>query len=312
MVVAIFAMTGVALADGDTTPWAQGVSAETQAQANELFFEANRLFAEQAHAPAVDKYRAALALWDHPLIRFNLAVTLIRLDRVLEAADELDRAMRFGEAPFSKELYRQAQDYHALLAGRVGDVEATCDQRGVRVELDSKPWFVCPGTQRQRVLAGEHAVIGTLAGHLTTSRRIVVGGGAVARERVALVSFDRAVVLRYKLNRAVPWSVVAAGVAIAGSGLATWFSGRSQLDQYYNDLATTCPNGCPLSSQPLLAHERSGALFKGKLGDGLMIGGGVVALIGAALVFVNRPQRVLPDVEVQPRNGATVGIALRF
>src|SRR5439155_6363082 len=82
-------------------PWSQGVPEATQQRANALFAEGNQLFAQQAHGPALDKYHAAIALWDHPLIRFNMAVTLIRLDRVLEAADELDRALRYGAQPFT-------------------------------------------------------------------------------------------------------------------------------------------------------------------------------------------------------------------
>src|ERR1700733_8189364 len=101
---------------GAEPEWAKGVPAETQAQANKLFAEANQLFAQQAHAPALEKYRAAIALWDHPMIRYNMAVTLIRLDRILEAADNLEKALRFGQTPFSTpELYQQALDYQALV-----------------------------------------------------------------------------------------------------------------------------------------------------------------------------------------------------
>src|SRR5256885_1234001 len=133
-------------APADPVAWMRGVSAEQQAQANALFAQANDLFAQQAHAPAVEKYRAALALWDHPLIHFNLAVTLIRLDRILEADDELERALRFGPEPFPAEQYGEALDYKALLDGRVGEIIAICDQPGVRVMVDGKPWFEGPGT----------------------------------------------------------------------------------------------------------------------------------------------------------------------
>ena len=82
-------------------------------QANALFAEGNQLFAQQAHAPALEKYKAAIALWDHPLIRFNMAVTEIRLDRILEAADDLDERCATATTPFTPELYQQALDYQA-------------------------------------------------------------------------------------------------------------------------------------------------------------------------------------------------------
>ncbi|HTR55107.1 MAG TPA: hypothetical protein VMJ10_30685 [Kofleriaceae bacterium] len=303
VVIALMLAVVARAAYADDKPWAAGVPQATQDKANALFAEANQLFAEQAHAAALDKYRAAIALWDHPLIRFNLAVTLIRLDRILEAADELDSALRYDEKPFSKELYQQALDYRKLLNGRVGDLEVTCDQAGAHIQLDGKPWFECPGTKKQRLLAGEHILVGDHAGDLTSSERVVVAGGGTVTKHVKLVPLDAAIVYHYPMQRWLPWTVGGAGVAIAATGVAVWLAGRSQLDQFYNDVATTCPNGCKLDSEPLLHNEESSALFKGKLGVGLMVGGGAAAAVGAVLVILNRPTRFLPNVEVQPTQG---------
>ena len=59
-------------------PWAMGVPQDVQDKAKALYEEGNTLFAQQAHAPALEKYKQAIALWEHPLIRFNMAVTEIR------------------------------------------------------------------------------------------------------------------------------------------------------------------------------------------------------------------------------------------
>ena len=150
-------LCGVAAAD---VPWAENVSKESQSKANTLFAEGNELFAQQAHAPALEKYKAAIALWDHPLIEFNMAVTLVRLDRILEAADALDKALRFGAAPFpAAEQHQQALDYQKLIAGRVGTLEITCDAPAM-VLLDGQAWLNCPGKRTARVLAGEHVIVG--------------------------------------------------------------------------------------------------------------------------------------------------------
>jgi hypothetical protein len=295
-------------AHADDSPWAAGVPQETQDRANALFAEGNQLFAGQAHAPALEKYQQAIALWDHPMIRFNIAVTLIRLDRVVEAADNLERALRFGAAPFSGDLYRQALDYQLLVKGRVGELEVTCDQKGAHVQLDGKSWFDCPGTRKERVLAGAHAVVGERAGDLTSAQRVAVSGGTIARVRVELVPLDRAVVLRYPIERWLPWTVGAVGVAVAGTGLAVWLSGKSQLDQFYNDLSAMCPNGCSLADQRPLANERNGAIAKGNVGVGLMIGGGITTAIGAALVIANRPERIVPKVELVPTSGGVAAL----
>jgi hypothetical protein len=299
----------------DTKPWAQGVPEAQQDKANAIFEEGNQLFAQQAHAPALEKYRAAIALWDHPLIRFNLSVTLIRLDRPLEAADELEKALRFGDAPFKKDLYQQALDYQALLKGRVGYIEASCDQQGAAVLLDGKPWFTCPGTQKIRVMAGEHAVVGELSNYLTSSQRIVVTGGTTVQEKVKLVPLDSAVILKYPYRRWIPYAITGTGAAIGLAGLGVWLAGRSQMNDFEDNFARDCPMGCmkDLSDKPLLRDLRDSAELKGTIGISMMVAGGAVTIGGVVMAILNRPQRILPKVELTPTaGGATASARWRF
>lgn len=299
--------------------WSEGVPMDRQQQANALFAEANQLFAQQAHAPALEKYKAAIALWDHPLIRFNMAVTEIRLDRILDAAGDLDLALRFGQTPFSKELYGQALDYQALVKKQVGDVEASCDQQEVQVLLDGKPWFQCPGTQKRRVLAGEHVIVGERKEYITRSRRLVVAGGAVATEKLSLVPIEIAVVLEYPYPRWVPFTIAGSGAAVALGGLAVWFAGRNQMDEFHADFALICPTGCDAAldanaEERMLADERDSARLKGKIGISLMSVGGAAAIGGVVMVILNRPRRVLPNVEIAPvaQRGMAVRVGWRF
>jgi hypothetical protein len=310
-VALVLAWCGIAAAD---VPWANGVSKENQAKANALFAEANQLFAEQAHAPALERYRAAVALWDHPLIEFNMAVTLIRLDRFLEAAETIDRALRFGAEPYpTPEQFRQALDYQKLIAGRVATIEATCTQAGVSVLLDGKPWLSCPGAQKRRVLAGEHVIVGEKSGYITLTRRLVVAGGVTTRERIALVSLDAAVTLEYPAPRWLPWTATGAGAAVALGGLAFWLAGNRQMDRFEEDFDMLCPNGCSgtLDANPTerqLGEQRDAARFKGDVGIVMMASGGAIVIGGVVWTLLNRPRRVLPRVEVAPTAG---GVAAR-
>jgi hypothetical protein len=309
LILALLLVAGAALADPPVDDWSKGVSDDAQKQANLLLKEGNQLFAQQAHAPALAKYRAAIALWDHPMIRFNMAVTLIRLDRILEAADNLDRALRYGAAPFPPELYQQALDYQALIRGRLGTVEASCTQPGAHVLLDGKPWFDCPGKQAQRVMAGEHALVAEADGFITTSRRLVIAGGGAKSEPLRLVPIDAAVKLEYPYPRWIPWTTAGGGAAVALGGLGVWLWGRSQMDKFQSDFAQACPTGCDLSSQPALASDRDSAHFKGEIGATLMITGVVSAAAGIVGAYLDKPKRVLPDVEVAPTSGGGVARA---
>jgi len=213
-------LCSVARAD---VPWGAGVPAEQQARANKLFAEANELFARQAHTPALQKYRAALELWDHPLIRYNMAITLIRLDRILDAADNLDAALKFGAEPFTPSLYLEAQDYQRLVAGRIGSIDVSCEQAGVRVALDGKPWFECPATRRVRVLGGQHQLVAERGGYLTLTKQLHISGGAVERDQLVLSRAHGTAWYQH-------WYVLAA-VGVVAAGVTTYYATRDTRDQ---------------------------------------------------------------------------------
>jgi hypothetical protein len=305
----LLALAGTAFADD---PWSAGVSTDRQKQANALFAEANSLFAQQKHAPALEKYKAAIALWDHPLIRFNMAVTEIRLDRILDAAEDLEKALRYGATPFSPTLYQEALDYQALVKRQVGAIEASCQQGDVHVLLDGKPWFVCPGKQQQKVLAGEHVIVGEKKEYMTRSQRIVVKGGATESEDLSLVAIESAVILKYRYPRWMPFTVAGTGAAIALGGLGVWLAGRSGMDQFTADFTTNCPAGCKMdfSDKPFLRDEKDSAQLKGQIGIGMMAAGGAITVTGVILMVVNsKAKRILPSVEAAPTaGGATVSL----
>src|SRR5262245_25248836 len=81
-------------------PWADGVAAAAQARALAIYEEGNALFGENQFAQALVKYREGLAIWDHPMIRHNIAICLLELDQPVEALEHLEKALAFGQGPF--------------------------------------------------------------------------------------------------------------------------------------------------------------------------------------------------------------------
>lgn len=307
--ISLLVLLATTRAYADDVPWAKGISDATQAQANELYAQGNELFAHQDNAGALEKYQAAIALWDHPRIRFNMAVTLIRLDRILEAADSLDAALKYGDKPFSPDLYQRVLDDQQLVQGRVGEIEVSCQQGDVHLLLDGKPFAICPATRKQRVLAGEHVLLGEKKDFMTVSKRVIVVGGKTATDDISLVPIESAVILKYRYPRWMPYTVAGTGAAIALGGLGIYFAGKSQMDKFEADFAMQCMQGCKadLSDQPLLADARDSAKLKGKIGIGLMVGGGAVAVTGAVLAVINsKAERILPSIETTPTHGGAV------
>jgi tetratricopeptide (TPR) repeat protein len=306
LVAAVLASTPAYADEAEVRPWAKDVPEPKQREAEKLFDEGNDLFAKQAHAPAMEKYRAALALWDHPLIQFNMAVTLIRLDRTLEAAEALEKALRYRETPFKPELYQQALDYQAVLKNTLGFVEVSCDQSGASITLDGKAWFNCPDTQKVRVPVGEHTIVGDKAKYLPVNRRLVVAGGATVTERIELEPLETAIKLEYPYKRWIPWTVTAGGAAIGLAGLGVWLAGRGQMNSFKQNFDRDCAMGCEkdLSEHPALRDQRDSAELKGTIGIAMMVAGGATAVGGFVFAMVfNQPKRILPNVEVNVTAG---------
>src|SRR3569623_242091 len=95
-------------AHADDQPWAVGVTDAQKAQAQKILDEGNQLFLKKDYAPALDKYKAAVAVWDHPAIRFNIVRCLIQLDRPVDASATLALALKYGAAPLEGAVYREA------------------------------------------------------------------------------------------------------------------------------------------------------------------------------------------------------------
>jgi hypothetical protein len=308
IIIALALLYALPVRGDDSAPWSAGVPQAAQDKANALFAEGNQLFGQQAHAPALEKYRAAIAIWDHPMIRFNMAVTLIRLERILEAADSLEAALRYGNQPFTPQLYQQALDYQALIKRQVGTITASCTQPGTQVLLDGKPWFQCPGEKRERVLAGEHVVVGERKDFMTRSKRVQVSGGATATDKIELVPIALGMTAHYPYPRWAPFTMIGAGVAIGLGGVAFWFAGRSQMDQFVADFTQQCPGGCEanLTMHKQLADEQTNAKLKAKVGVGMMIGGGAVAVVGGVWTVITYRGKTLVPIDVAPAPGGGV------
>jgi hypothetical protein len=169
-----------ALLPGNERPWAAGVSERAQALAFELYSDGNREFVEMRFVQALAKYREAIRHWDHPAIRFNIAVCLINLDQLVEARDSLERSLKYGVTALGADAYAQALKQRTLLHGKLARLTLDCPEPDEEVMIDGKLVFKGPGTVEQFVLPGEHHVVATKPGFLPASRKIVLAAGASA------------------------------------------------------------------------------------------------------------------------------------
>lgn len=284
--------------DGDADrPWAVGVSAERQRRATELLDAGNQLLFEFLFAEALAQYEKAIAEWDHPAIRFNMAVSLYNVGKLVEANAHLERALQYGAAPLEKSVYEQAVRYQRLLEAQLAEIIVVCGEPGVEVALDGKRLFVGPGKARRRVLPGEHQVVGSKAGYLTETRLIKLVPGEPENVSLSLIAIGAATVTRRRWKPWKPWAAVGAGATLGliGAGLR-WRAGENFAD-YDRELAFACPGpqGCEKDDEDLTAgidDLRTRAEVQNSLGMGSIIAGSATVAAGLVLVFLNQPRAV--------------------
>ena len=282
-----------ASAHADDKPWATGVSEENQKAAFALYDEANKAFAQAEYKPALETYTKALALWDHPQIRYNIAVCLINLDHPVEALDNLEQAMRFGNAPIGPDLWNQGQSYKKLVSARVAEIRVDAEP-GASVSLDGKP-LVGP---QQRVLTGDHQIVVEKPSYQTETRAVRLNGGDHVTIKIELKPVAVARTLHRKWTRWVPWAVLGGGVVVAAVGAPVLVAAGSSYDRYDAAVRTDCVHGC-IAGQPTSQHVadlQSHAKLENNAAVSLFAVGGAVAATGFVMVILNQPRLVSPIV----------------
>lgn len=284
-----------------TRPWAVGVAKADQDAALELYAAGNSEFAESRFAQALAKYKEALHHWDHPAIRYNMAVCLINLDQPLEAHDNLEHGLAYGEAPLGPDVYGQGLTYRKLLAAQLGRLTISCRQPGTQVSLDGKALFIGPGSVEQIVLPGEHQVVTTKVGFLTESKTLVaVAGKPLAYEARALAAAPPTMVRRW--SPWLPWAVLAGGGALAAGGAWSYVAAGRNFDRYDAGIAANCAQRCSAADLARLGigryQDRGNA--EQSAAFTLFVAGGAAVLGGVVGLIMNQPRVESEARQVQP------------
>jgi hypothetical protein len=287
LVLVMLALATPAFAD--EPEWYRGVSKDKQKEAYDLFKQGNALFEENEYARAVELYQKALAVWDHPGIRFNLAVSLVNLDRVVEAHDQLEAAMRYGALGLeTPQRFKEALTYKKLLEGRLVTFLVDAPQDGVTLTFDGKK---IERNKKLIVMPGAHALVATKPGYEIITRNLtMLGGNAV--ERIEFTPKQRLTEIRRRYRTWVPWSLVIGGAAVGLVGGGAIALARDDRAEFESQFTVECPSGCTIGdpTKPVDWDLEDRARMKHRLGLVAVGVGGAVALTGLILVALNQPR----------------------
>jgi len=311
LIALALAYTSVVAADD--SPWSRGVTDEQKHAAQDLLEQGNQLMLVSRFKEAVPIYERALASWDHPAIRFNLVKALIGLDKVLEAADNLDKALAYGAAPLEEQVYNEALNYQRLLENQIATIEVRCDQPGVRIGLDGKSTLTCPGAREIRVLPGQHSLVGAGPNSLTDVRDVTLIGGTHTTESFHLRAPGEPV-RRWAVWK--PWTVVGGGAAIAVTGVVFNLLARSNRDDLHARTEAQCGvRGCdPARYEELGLRALEDRVNSYNTVSMVALGvGGAAMIAGGVLVMLNRVSLDNQRIALQPSaTGVTLTVGGSF
>lgn len=277
--------------DVEHEPWGRGVPLEEREAAREVFLEGNRLFKIPLFAQAVEQYTAALARWKHPAFHFNLALAQLNLGLDIDAHDNLEQAIRHGASPLGADAHQEARQQLREVERRLGKLRVSCSTPGAEVTLNGAPLFTGPGNREVWVKAHTHELTAKRASYVTKVKRVSVSAGAVETIDVPLHKLieDRP----WRVWK--PWVVVGAGAVVAAAGGALHALSARDFGDYDNGFRSlTCADtGCTEQTidaeAPGLNARLRSARLEQRLAVGGYIAGGAAVVLGAVLVYLNRP-----------------------
>jgi hypothetical protein len=274
-------------------PWSVGVHPEAQLRARTLFAEGTDFLLRSLEEQAIEKYDAALQLWDHPGIHYNYAVALSTQDRALETRKHLLEALRYGdEGPLDRLEVEQARRYLKLVEGSLALVDIRAEQSGVVVSLNGEVLFTGPGQYRRFLGPAEYLITAAKPGYIGHERRVAFLPGKTNTVQLRLYSEQE--LTRYK-RRWSPWgpvTVTAVGAVTTLGGAAAWLVAEGKYSEYDREVSVRCPTGCASGDPALdsLQSTKDSADTYNAAALPLMIGGGITVAAGAVLLYLNRAE----------------------
>lgn len=295
-VVAILLWAATAMADDK--PWAIGVSQQNQDLALAKFKEGNDSFINDQWPLALARYREALKFWDHPNIRYNAAICLIKMGQMVEAYEFMQAAMRYGDAPLGKDLHKQGQTYLDVLKTSTSYIEVICRQpEGVSVTIDGVRLAKCPDTKL--VTPGQHQIVSEKPGYRTERKEITAPPGG--KETVIIVmEVEGTRKLTRRWSRAVPWTVVGIGAALSVAAVPLFLVTRDKFDTYESDVLKACTGGCIPNDPKVDQFDddlSSAKTYRALTISSIALGATGIG-VGIALIVMNQPRyaKVTPMV----------------
>ena len=287
-------------------------------RARELALQGINAFNRNDFTTAIERFQAAEQAFHAPVHLRFLALAFERATpaRLLEARETWRRLSREqlpadAPQPFRDAVAEGARELPRIegLLGRV-QFQITNGGPGMVVEIDGRGLSVDALAEPQFAPAGEHLITARRAGFTDVQRTVRVTAGATesvafsfeAPRPTVTVEAPPPVMTRTVVH---PSPMRTVGFALAGVGGAALIGGiitGVMASGAYSDLETRCPGGVCSNQADL--NRRSDVDTLAGATNGLLIGGGVLAVAGVVMILVGRPRTETVQVTAGLRGGS--------
>ncbi|MCB9554519.1 MAG: PEGA domain-containing protein [Deltaproteobacteria bacterium] len=227
---------------------AKGFATAERARAEALFRQANSLFAAQRYKQALDQFRAAQALVDNYRLDLNIARTLDKLDRPLQAHQAYNRFLERVPQSVSPAIVSAARERAQSLAKRLARVQISCNVDAATVWIGEQQVARTP-LKMLWLLPGHAKLVIRAPGYqdATIERRLVterLNSIAVTLRRRAVAA--KSIVLAPQLptasqpdrRRQWRWIALGVGASLVAGAAVTYGLGISRGNAAHNKYLT--------------------------------------------------------------------------
>ncbi len=260
-------------------------------RARKLFKAGNKAFEQRQVDRALKLYEQAYAIWPHPRVLFNMAVSLGFLGRPLESARTFKKVLEYGPKPITDLRYKQASERYMELMGQLANIVITCPDAGAKLYVNGEPVGTAPLTdQKVTVGPGTHMITANLPGKVPYSAQVRLAPGQLKRVTVNMQAFSDAI--RYKMVSRYHWwlptVVTSAAAVLAATGAGLVVMGRDEITA----LQDTVDGWTPKTETHTFESARRDKGLNLQKGGFAMIGVGGTAAATAVLLWILRKKRV--------------------
>jgi hypothetical protein len=262
-------------------------------RARALLQEASRLYTDGEYTRALEAFQRSYAFDPSWRALNGIALCQRELGQDVAAYRSYQQLLDDFGAILTAEQRTVAGERQRELGARIGRLEISVAQGGVRITLDGRVIGRGPLRVTELVLPGSHQVVATGPGLRAHARHIEVAAGGIQRVAIALEKDRARVVVKYTDAPAtrpmpvwVPWVTMGGGAVLAGAGGLLALGAKSDVDDFDGQVASM--SGDP----PVPAMVDDGLLArsddKKTAAAVLAIGGAVAIVTGVTLAIMNR------------------------